>query len=821
MNNKNVVWISTIRAERMITVPAELKDVVMNNWCSVANVNDPNYGERNNGVFRTYGLYETANAPEKKLDIPVKFLAAYTSTTSLKKEAQDSLVTFANKTPMILLPNIKSYKVGDKTYATQLDPEFIKFMGDILDMESILGNEITCGTHLDGFDFKSGSNIDITKAVFNEDRAWTDAVGTIAILSDDLADAFKTKFGTTDINVLKTASLYKGATPYFSLDQQSIQNIASGGRFFLYSTNIKTYDNLTDAQVLTPFIGLAVFGADKMIKYKNALTILERLQGFTDNLKTQAILNPERYKEIVKQMVAPVAEYWPGLATILGKAGDEGKGLTLLDTNTIKGDDPNKFKAFFINTTLQRTPEASRYLAMKGKAAAIEKQNKELKVKLEMLQKTIEDRRAKILANIEEVRLLEASIRESKETLEQSSVEIITVTPQVERASNAVVEIASQLQPLETDYNTAIGKYWEQEADLEVLKAWESEGFLIKDIQLTNISTGTHLTSPADIRKAMTTGSPKNLRISSMSVWTTQPSVILKDAHRKEIGFEKATRYAGGPYQLKIIFDGYSCSMSARLLDDRSLRATWSDNGYRYFSMHPHIEKWYVRDGDFTANKAGQWAVSTQKWQNCCLGELAPILQKGMTDLNLQSMVYGLKAWLTTADSNDAWGATVTKFPLEKDVTITKFVSTKVQESRSIEEVTPVYGRQLTFLKKDNDIYLAKIYLTEDTKIISHIAAGEVKDGNITLLVAEKSTLFFMTNAQKETAMAENKTKLEEDGYFLYAESKSINEIKLSYTYTDGKALPVEDYKPSAKRITEQIIAELQALVEGRTPAAR
>ena len=823
MNTNDVVWLLSARADRLAYLPTELQEFGTANFLHIASVLNYQYPtEKNNGAMVAYNMYD---APAARTIAPVKsFPGTVIAAVKDNFTAEGKRTLTSNwPTAQLLLPltNVKLHKVGEVSYFTQLEPAFIEYLGDILDLEDLVGKKLTGNVHLDAYNFRSGSNGEITHQLMTKHSCWVDEVGTIALLNDDLVEKFKEKFANVDgkVKALKTASLYKGASPYFGPDSQSIANLASGGRFFLYSTKIEVFTNGEKSEV--PFIGLAVFGGDKLVRYKNALSLLERLQNFSNSLNTQSLLYPEKYKEILKMQAPAVAQFWPGMVQIIGEKNIEKTKFNFTDAATIKSDDHGKFKAFFINSTIQKTPEASRFLAMKGKREALDKTNKEMQAKLQSQKSTIAEMRETIEQSLAQITNLKRIIVESGVSLDATTTALINTTPQAERTSNAVLEIARALEPLEADYQKAIGKYGDADTSLDILKAWENEGVVIREIVITERTHGTALTTPKAIRDAFVAGDVKNFYISKMVVVTTKPSIIYKNAHR--VGREKAEQYAAGPFIVTMTSDGYHATHTVRLYDDRSIRGIWSDRGYKKLKVHPHCAETYLSEADFNYSPGHQWQQWTKMEHRTCPGDFEPILVKGMKEMTLQPLIYGLRAWLETADASDQWGQYVNKFPRASEVMIETFGLPKAPEAAKLEEIKPLFNKQITLLKRDEAKTTALIFLFEDAKAIAIKAEGEIKDNKLTLVEKDRSVMFFLNPGQRESSVNETRSTLEADGYSLFAEQKLVNELTLVFPMAEKPVTPAEvtnvtdegeTYRPAARRATEQVITELQNLVD-------
>lgn len=825
MNNLSAIWLTAFRTDYLNSTP-EHQEFVRANVVRVAQTSPIYVDQRNNNKLKGYVI---GDHPNRLTPAEMTKVAGH-----LAVKIAPSATAIAEVTPihgtlpyLTFLSNIKEYKLGEKIYKTQLDPEFIRYLGDILDMSEILPKTIGCDQHVEAFGYKSQTNTELIKDVFSKHSAWVDSVGTIAIFPEDLVDAFKKKFddATLQVTGLKTASLFKGTAPYVSPDKLTIAQLASGGRFFLYSTEIAVEN---EATATVPFIGLGIFGDDKFLRYKNALSLLQHLQAFTTNIGTQQNLYPEKYKELIRQQGSSVTAFWPALTTLLGKGekGFESKTLKCVDATAIKREDPNKFKAFLINTVLQKTPEASRYLAIKSKHEQLEKTSRELAAEVaanEAARKLAEE---EVLAAIEEMSRLQGKIKLDKCKMVTASELVLKTQPQALRTANAVIEVMSQMGPLEKEYNDATTKYWDQDVDLDLLTNWEKQGFLITKLVVRDGVANRDLTTAEQIRERLTQVNLKNVYISQIEVTTTAPTIIYEDGHLHQADLSKATKHVGGPYRCLITSEGHGdAQMKVYLVDDRAFRANYANGGYRRHVVHPHVSAQSLcTETDWKSNPAGQWARSTTVTGSACMGEFQPIAYKGMHDLSLSTILYGLKGWLQQADTRDGYGLEVKHFPLAKDVIVETFGPPVIKSNIDLTKIEPVYSKQQTYTKIVDSKHLATIFLMEENKLVTMTAEATPANEKLIFVSKAENTLMFFNTTQRDAYLAAAREELTKEGYSLYAEAKSIAKIGLEFPYvapttgTTTTNAPVlnttgsEPYRP-VRRVTAEIINELQNVI--------
>lgn len=739
-----------------------------------------------------------------KADIPEALLATVT-------------VPFRDRDFYTFLPGIRIYQVDGKDYYTQLDPNAIKCLGDVLDLSEIIERKtISYKYHADVYGRGDTANTEILTRLFKRYDMHIDEVGTVAILPESLAEKFKTKFGDVSIQALKTASLFKGATPHFIPDKQTPAQLASGGRFFLYSTEIEALVN--GEKTTVPYIGLAVFGDERYTKYKNPLCLLEVIAGFLGSDTTVATFFPEKAKEWAKGNAPSIAQWWPGMDKWVKDLNS--KALVAVDATALPPVSNDMLKIFFSNTALARTPEASRYLAVKAKLENIQKQAKDLDAKVNMLDQEIKELTGTVTADLDQIEALKARIKKSKARNIVATEELATAQPQNVRINAAVLEVLSQVKPLEADYAIAVSKYWDLPVDIETANNWANEGYVIRELVISD-ERGTAYNTPEKIKERVQKNGTKGLFISHLRIITTKPTLIGADAHK--VGYEKAVKYVGGPYNIVITYSGPGggISMSLQLLDDRSFRGMWKQEGYIWYSLHPHTAKGHVYESEFNATK---WHHISTVSVNTCMGEFEPIAAKAMRDLNIHNIVYGLKGWLETADTNDSWASCYKHYPKATEVTVEKFGKlVPLANSKSIDEIAALFSKQTTLLKS-NDEKLPVSFVTileEGCKVIISSGDTTLVDETLTLVPGEaKRELLFINAAQRETAV---KTLIEEytkDAYVSYATAKNVSAPTLIFqSYGKTPTAPVVDAGPyNPVRATRQAVAELRRTILNEEP---
>ncbi len=705
---------------------------------------------------------------------------------------------------LFALPNVKTYTIDGIAFYTQLEQILIDEVKDILDLSTILDPNLSFSTHLDTKITSLTLAEEITKVLSN-DHSWVDEVGTIAILPLEKIEAFKALFDkNTSVRCVKTASLYKGTSPFFSFDLQTIANLTTGGRFFLYSTKIKVWK---DSQLmLVPFIGLAVFNDNKIFRYSNSIKTLTALQTLTTFQGAVQILHPEKYQELLKNFKPLVDQYSPTNSKIAKTWKND--TLSIVDSKDIKAEEDEKFKVFFINNILKRTPEASKYIAAEANCQAIEITNKELKAQLESITLTSNNNKERVSTAIADIQQLQEEIKMKLAEIESLNADVSRLTPQVLRSEAAALHLKANLLPLRENYNLAISKYWESKIDLSLLDAWRDMGYVVSKIILGKVGTIDKYTTAVQITNAFKSIPLEKLFISELVITTLKPSIIYKDAHR--VPRDQAVQHAAGPFIIRITWNTGDAStspeMSLRLLDDRSIRVI-TDNGYgeKAVAIHPHADRQgmgtYTKDIDI--QKEYQRFTTTHFYT--CLGELKPVLFKAMKDLNLSMAIYGLQSWLETADSADQWGAKVKDFPLASTIIIEHFSALLTTVIADIADLKTNYSEQRTYIKHLETETQAFIYLLEGQKVTTYSLTGTTVDDVLTLTPKTSSSLIFITaNAMNEYMNSITQTHLDEN-FILLNTKKNIPEPIFSFSISLSTT---EDYSP-ARKVTEEVIAEL------------
>ncbi|MFM7858810.1 MAG: hypothetical protein ACKO96_44525, partial [Flammeovirgaceae bacterium] len=141
---------------------------------------------------------------------------------------------------------------------------------------------------------------------------------------------------------------------------------------------------------------------------------------------------------------APIFEYWPQLKEIFAcKTNVKNAIFAITDATQLHSDSDEKFKPFFVQNTLARTPEASKYLALKAKSNEINKQAKALAEEIVTLEAVLHNERKNVSKAIQQIKELEQSIKEKQDLLIVKANSLSYKIPQAERTKNALTTMES------------------------------------------------------------------------------------------------------------------------------------------------------------------------------------------------------------------------------------------------------------------------------------------------------------------------------------------------------------------------------------------
>lgn len=691
--------------------------------------------------------------------------------------------TMESKTCLVPLANVKKYIVNEVTYYTQLDLELINAMGDILDLSDIIPNEL-------------GTNLHQKFAMEQEHgrhTAWIDTSGTCAILDTSLAILFKEKFNASakeTVNCFKTARLFQGAFPSVDLDKQALANLTTGGRLFLYRMNLKIHDGTT-----VPFIGIAIFSeAAKIFKYNNSKNVLKYLTGFTKG-RTRSMLSPENFRHDS----LGAGQYYEDAAKLLDKANKSLKWDTI-DTRDIQSSCLPQLKIFAATTELAHRPTTKAYLDLKRKREMLKTDQQRLQYEIDKLEGDIERSNEAITAYKERINSTQQRLEEAIGQVEANTATRTKNLSDIAPLSKILATVDTQVSQLAVNYKESIKKEWPSITGLPFFNEWRKMGMLIKELTIAHKTSGAIITDEATIAQIFAEGQQQAYKIAKLVIWTTAPTRIIADG--QESGGTKK-EYAAGPYIITIQ-DG---TMGLRLLDDRSVRATWSDGSYRIFKIHPHTSQLNKNESDFKKDPIKVWKEITEYNVNVCVGDLGPALLKGSSELDLRLIMWGVKGWLENAVTADSWGRSVTYFPLAEKVKFEQFgVGTREINGETL------YDNQIVQVNSEKK--QAFIYLTCSHKLTTITCECETTETEWRLTVKADETISYISEAEQSAALEKVLLEMEAAGFKQVLKEKDAKEAKL--------LIPVPPPVPESpqKKLTEAKIAELRAYIASLPGAA-
>lgn len=687
---------------------------------------------------------------------------------------QPAFASVRNPSTKCVLPlaSLKKYTIDGKEYLTQFATEFISHIGDVIDLEEIVGNNLTFNLHTEI------ANTDKYNAgpstLLHSLSGWVDSVGSLAILNEEQANLFNAKYENSKVKIkcVKTKSLFKGNTPHFTFDTQPITNLSSGGRFFLYTTKLEV---LTEEGIeLVPFIGLATFAGAKLLKYKNSISLATALLKNT-SVETTEYLNPERYSLKNKYKKHAFELAYPGISKFVPKENYKSVSPTIVAPDQIPNEANEKFRGFFVSQAVARRAEGIEFFKLVNKKKQLEVNREAAEEEFRTDSDAIRLEENNMASYATEIARLTRMVENLQASIEQMNKRLPIRQAKIDEVKNLISTLDTSLAPLREQYAALVKKEFESENPIDTIAAWKKAGFHISELKLRNFSNETGASNAEEIRDIFLRGEIDQWYISKLTICTSKPTIIYKDAHKIERA--RAERYVAGPWKLYLTFDRSSVYLYAKPLDDRSVRAVY-DAGYGELRcrVHPHFGEARIASTILQANPRVAWSTFNQFDYRACLGELEPILAKAMRGADLKSIMYGLQAYLETADSHDTWGSTIQYFPKLSDVDLSSWNDEVVSV-----DVERIAFDETIFVKKEKEKYNFAIFLKAGNKVDMILTTNVVENGSFVLTVKDRESLYFESKTLADTFLQESEENLKKDAYVLLASNVDVESCTLNF----------------------------------------
>lgn len=195
-------------------------------------------------------------------------------------------------------------------------------------------------------------------------------------------------------------------------------------------------------------------------------------------------------------------------------------------------------------------------------------------------------------------------------------------------------------------------------------------GVLITGVQwLRQTNSGPHTLyfgpgSNPDINAILTPSFESNYVLSNVNFVTLSP-LVLKDASSMQ-----NPDIVAGPFEVSVSFNRHSgdpamklrpASMHSIVAVHQNIADILVTRGMFGLRFHPHSR---LSEHD-SSTPITQFSY---RWQDCCLGELSPMLFKARNLNSVKQVVLSALCWLTSYNSEDYWGQSWTYFPRATEV---------------------------------------------------------------------------------------------------------------------------------------------------------
>lgn len=453
----------------------------------------------------------------------------------------------------------------------------------------------------------------------------------------------------------KLDSFYRGDSrePTIVLANATKKQILKGKHLFLYTSKIQVLDQETCEFVTKDFVGLGIFETLRSImRYRRSRTFLGKLLTDMNSGTVLRITNPTEYAEQHKYAKAFQDKYWNIYEEIYQTDFDESHQWDKIASITQNEE------------AIQ--PAQFTYIAQRSKISALKEAHT-----LEQIEKSHKEAIAKLTQYQEEIKgadqsftLKEQLIQRLQEKIEHTIEQVAKDRQQLETNRVAVVALENACTPLATAVQQAKSQL--ESAVEEVFKSSDSSEKWLNNLQKTGVVLidiqylyENQLTSLRDDPRI---ASNPNAQLARIEFVTTKPNIIRVDYGNKG---EKCEKVVGGPYHCKLIRNGENdLKLKLKLAASNAVFGHKIAGNDLQMWYHPHTSSFSVTKQD----PAALVERIRTLWQDACLGDIVPSLYKGFKNNDLNVLIYGVLAWLGSANSSDTWGQYYIHFPQVSDV---------------------------------------------------------------------------------------------------------------------------------------------------------
>lgn len=494
----------------------------------------------------------------------------------------------------------------------------------------------------------------------------TDKIGSISIFGDsEYAEEVSAKLeeviGTSRQKVFRLKSFFKGSGEVeFSTENQTVKQICSGQRIFLYKSRVWTINTETQLWEQREVISLGMM--DSTAKLRKYVKARQWLASFASSLNSNGLkfFNPNAYRAWIKEVGQGLTKYWGGTIEVLDLENLDADEIHKRDSideaeqNAKVGD--KEFHVLNVRANMLST-QAGQRLARARNAVA------QIKDKVALHEATLEDNRRRTRDRQREIADYARRIEEYKSYMQTAENHLSELEQQKETSTSQLNLLMPTLPTLEATLQAELGRYevaLEEEVESSQSNAssftskLKKTGILVKDI-LYHSDGG--FVSAAERPDLLTSSEAKLAKIEFV---TTRPLTIYVDRHDNP---NTTRKVMGGPYEVVVSFGtNANVSMTIRLASHDALFGYEKHSTYFNARVHPHTPTFTLYR---TADSFNQFI---ERWVSPCLGDAAPSIARAAVNNDPKIGIMGALAWITSAYSRDSWGVTWRWFPKPEEV---------------------------------------------------------------------------------------------------------------------------------------------------------
>lgn len=479
--------------------------------------------------------------------------------------------------------------------------------------------------------------------------------------------------GEQRISVMEFKNCSKGTTPVsyklktipISLVNEKQTLFITKKKFQVYTWN-DDYSKVEESEAI--YYSFGTFASlTYLSKYKKFRTYIIDFLDKVQNHQGTYLRDMDKYNEMIKEQHKHYVKYWKNLPSLFSSFKDSDYGTISKNNHYMAHELELKEESIASLGTIGSLSHIEEYTQYRDISKAISN----MKIKLSSNDSNIqrsdrEVRRQEENIKVYQTRLAEAEnlIKTAKKKLKDYTVVKDIYPKQIENLENQSIELKEKYlialsdkinnDPLSKIGFNFISTLKEQGVVVDSIVYWCKEKQA--NIRLCEDPTIALKAKQSSLENPSNWNTEGNDYLYEIKFRILQPIIIRVDPAEKG---DLCKKIIGGPYCVTI----YNSALSIGLLTTNSIFG--HDESTNNFWVHPHTPSSNYNKANVNSLKSNLMSV-----KNACLGEASSALYKAFENADPRQAIYAAMAWITSANSTDAWGKNWKFFPTINDINL-------------------------------------------------------------------------------------------------------------------------------------------------------